>query len=304
MSAGPRKIEGMQLRYSSMERPGLDQERLRAALVAPQGPLAQLDVVTETGSTNTDLAELARLRPSEVPDLSVLTAEMQTAGKGRLDRTWEAPPRSSLFVSVLLRPVNAGGRPLPTQSYGWLSLLAALALAESVARRTGVEARLKWPNDVMVDGRKLAGVLAQLVMDSSGAPPAVVVGAGMNVSLTDEDLPVPTATSLLMEYASTTDRNILLEDYMRELADKYREFRAVDGDASRPWADGTSLLQKISARMATLGQEVRAELPGGKSLTGRAVALDAYGSLILVDEAGERHAVVAGDVVHLRAVQA
>lgn len=126
----------------------------------------------------------------------------------------------------------------------------------------------------------------------------------MNVSLTDEDLPVPTATSLLMEYASTTDRNILLEDYLRELARTYREFCAVDGDASRPWTDGTSLLEKVRARMVTLGQEVRAELPGGKTLTGRAVALDTYGSLILVDELGERHAVVAGDVVHLRAVQA
>ena len=294
----------MHLRYSSMERPGLDQERLRAALTAPHGPLSQLDVVAETGSTNTDLAERARLRPAEVPDLSVLTAEMQTAGKGRLGRSWIAPPRSSLFVSVALRPVNADGRPLPTQSYGWLSLLAALALAESVAARTGVEARLKWPNDVMVDGRKLAGVLAQLVPDSSGAPPAVVVGAGMNVSLTDEDLPVPTATSLLMEYASTTDRNILLEDYLRQLARRYEQFRAVDGDASRPWADGTSLLEKISARMNTLGREVRADLPGGVSLTGRAVALDPHGSLILVDGAGERHAVVAGDVVHLRVVQA
>ena len=272
--------------------------------MAPGGPLSRLDVVAETGSTNSDLADEARLRPSDVPDLSVLTAEMQTAGRGRLGRTWQAPPRSSLFVSVLLRPVNAAGRPLPTQSYGWLSLLAALALSESVARRTGVEARLKWPNDVMVDGRKLAGVLAQLVMDSSGAPPAVVVGAGMNVSLTDEDLPVPTATSLLMEYASTTDRNILLEDYLRELAAKYHEFRAVDGDASQVWADGTSLLEKITSRMVTLGQDVRAELPGGKTLSGRAVALDPYGSLILVDELGERHAVVAGDVVHLRAVQA
>ena len=304
MPALPRKIGSMHLRYSSMERPGLDEDSLRAALLAPQGPLSRLEVVAETGSTNTDLAELARLRPAEAPDLSVLTAEMQTAGKGRLGRVWIAPPRSSLFVSVLLRPVNAAGRPLPTQSYGWLSLLAALALTEAVARRTGVEARLKWPNDVMVDGRKLAGVLAQLVVDSSGAPPAVVVGVGMNVSLTDEDLPVPAATSLLMEYASTTDRNILLQDYLLELAAAYREFCAVDGDADRPWTDGTSLLHKISTRMVTLGQEVRAEKPGGSSLTGRAVALDRNGSLILVDAQGERHAVVAADVVHLRAAQA
>ncbi|MER2136756.1 MAG: biotin--[acetyl-CoA-carboxylase] ligase, partial [Arthrobacter sp.] len=216
----------MHLHYSSMERPPLEPERLTSRLVSPEGPLARLDVVAETGSTNTDLADAARLVPSQYPDLSVLTAELQTAGRGRLGRTWQAPERSSLFVSVLLRPVNAAGRPLPTQSYGWLSLLAALSLTKSVAARTGVEPRLKWPNDVLVDGRKLAGVLAQLVPETSGNPPAVVVGAGLNVSLTDEDQPVPTATSLLMEYASTTDRNVLLQDYLLQLAEDYRAFCA------------------------------------------------------------------------------
>lgn len=294
----------MHLHYSSMERPGLDAERLRSALLAPQGPYAGLEVVGRTGSTNTDLAEAARLRPAEVPDLTVLTAELQTAGRGRLDRTWEAPERSSLFVSVLLRPVTAAGEALPQESLGWLSLLAALSLSRSVARRTGVEARLKWPNDVMVDDRKLAGVLAQLVPGSPGTPPAVVVGAGMNVSLTDEDLPVPTATSLLMEYASTTDRNILLEDYLRELAGNYAVFKAVGGDASAPWPGSLSLLDQVRGRMATVGRSVRAELPGGRVLAGRAVGLDPQGALVIVDAAGQPHAVTAGDVVHLRPADA
>ncbi|MDF2497684.1 MAG: biotin--[acetyl-CoA-carboxylase] ligase [Arthrobacter koreensis] len=295
----------MHLHYSSMERPPLEPERLQASLVAPAGPLARLDVVAETGSTNTDLADSARLVPSEYPDLSVLTAELQTAGRGRLGRSWQAPERSSLFVSVLLRPVNPAGRPLPTQSYGWLSLLAALSLTKSVAARTGVEPRLKWPNDVLVDGRKLAGVLAQLVPESSGNPPAVVVGTGLNVSLTDEDQPVPTATSLLMEYASTTDRNILLQDYLLQLAGDYRAFCAVDGNALAAWPDGGSLRDLVAARMTTLGQHVRAELPGGGELTGRAVDLDAHGGLVVVDaETGERQTVTAADVVHLRPAQA
>ncbi|MDN3905218.1 biotin--[acetyl-CoA-carboxylase] ligase [Arthrobacter sp. YD2] len=291
----------MQLHYSSMERPGLDPDRLRAALVAPNGPYAALDVVQETGSTNSDLADSARLRPSAASDLTVLTAELQTAGKGRLDRSWVAPERSSLFVSVLFRPVNAEGRPLPTSSYGWLSLLAALAMAESVAARTGVEARLKWPNDVMVDNRKLAGVLAQLVPFSDGSPPAAVVGTGLNVSLTDEDLPVPTATSLLMEYASTTDRNILLQDYLLALAEKYRAFCSVDGDPEAASDGQASLREQIMARLSTLGRDVRAQLPGGGVLTGRAVALAATGALVIVDGAGAPHTVSAADVVHLRA---
>lgn len=301
MSGRPRKIKGMQLHYSSMERPGLDPDRLRAALVAPNGPYAALDVVQETGSTNADLADSARLRPSAALDLTVLTAELQTAGKGRLDRSWVAPERSSLFVSVLFRPVNAEGRPLPTSSYGWLSLIAALAMVESVAARTGVEARLKWPNDVMVDNRKLAGVLAQLVPFSDGSPPAAVVGAGLNVSLTDEDLPVPTATSLLMEYASTTDRNVLLQDYLQALAEKYRAFCSVDGDPEAAPAGQASLRAQITARLSTLGRDVRAQLPGGAVLTGRAVALAATGALVIVDGTGAPHTVSAADVVHLRA---
>ena len=295
----------MHLHYSSMERPPLEPELLRASLAGPAGPLARLDVVAETGSTNTDLAEAARLVPSQYPDLSVLTAELQTAGRGRLGRVWQAPERSSLFVSVLFRPVNPAGRPLPTQSYGWLSLLAALSLTKSLAARTGVEPRLKWPNDVLVDGRKLAGILAQVVPETSGNPPAVVVGAGLNVSLTDEDQPVPTATSLLMEYASTTDRNILLQDFLRQLNLDYRAFCAVDGDALAPWSAGGCLRDNIAERMVTLGQTVRAHLPGGGEQVGRAVELDPYGGLVVADlEVGQRHTVTAADVVHLRPTEA
>ncbi|KPN17861.1 biotin--[acetyl-CoA-carboxylase] ligase [Arthrobacter sp. Edens01] len=295
----------MHLHYSSMERPPLEPERLRASLVAPVGPLARLDVIAETGSTNTDLAEFARLVPSEYPDMSVLTAELQTAGRGRLGRSWQAPERSSLFVSVLLRPVNPAGRPLPTQSYGWLSLLAALSLTKSVAARTGVAPRLKWPNDVLVDGRKLAGVLAQLVPDSSGNPPAVVVGAGLNVSLTDEDQPVPTATSLLMEYASTTDRNVLLQDFLLQLNLDYRAFCAVDGDATAPWSGDGSLRDNIAERMVTLGQTVRAHLPGGGEVVGRALELASDGGLVVIDsDAGIRQTITAADVIHLRPSEA
>jgi BirA family biotin operon repressor/biotin-[acetyl-CoA-carboxylase] ligase len=290
----------MSSRYSNLERPGLNLGALRTALCMPSGPFSRLDIVARTGSTNTDLVEHAQREAAGWPDLSVLGAEVQTAGRGRLDRSWIAPERSSLFVSVLLRPFNRHGRPVPTTAYSWFSLLAALALAESVEDRTKIAPLLKWPNDVTVDGRKLAGVLAQFVPGTGAEPPAVVVGIGLNVSLTDDELPVPTATSLLLEYAGTTDRNILLKSFLRTFADSYRAFCDVDGDASAAWDNGPSLLTRVGARMATLGQDVRAELPGGALLSGRALALDAQGALIVRDDDGERHTISAGDVVHLR----
>ncbi|MCU1632818.1 MAG: Biotin--[acetyl-CoA-carboxylase] ligase [Micrococcaceae bacterium] len=290
----------MSSRYSNLERPGLDLGALRSALCMPAGPFSRLDIVDRTGSTNTDLVEHARRETAGWPDLSVLGAEVQTAGRGRLDRSWVAPERSSLFVSVLLRPFNRQGRPVPTTAYSWFSLLGALALAESVEDRTEIAPQLKWPNDVTVDGRKLAGVLAQFVPGAGAEPPAVVVGVGLNVSLTDDELPVPTATSLLLEYSGTTDRNILLKSFLRTFADHYRAFCDVDGDAGAAWDSGPSLLARVGGRMTTLGQDVRAELPGGGFLSGRALSLDGQGALVVRDDDGERHTISAGDVVHLR----
>ncbi|WP_104180041.1 biotin--[acetyl-CoA-carboxylase] ligase [Arthrobacter sp. B0490] len=286
--------------YSNLERPGLNLGALRTALCMPSGPFSRLDIVQRTGSTNTDLVENAQREPAGWPDLSVLGAEVQTAGRGRLGRSWVAPERSSLFVSVLLRPFNRHGRPVPTTAYSWFSLLAALALAESIEDRTEIAPQLKWPNDVTVDGRKLAGILAQFVPGAGAEPPAVVVGVGLNVSLTGDELPVPTATSLLLEYAGTTDRNVLLKAFLRAFADSYRAFCDVDGDADAAWDSGPSLHTRVGARMTTLGQDVRADLPGGGLLSGRALALDTHGALIVRDDDGERHTVSAGEVVHLR----
>ncbi len=290
----------MSHRYSNLERPSLNERELTAALCAPRGPFARIELVEETGSTNTDLADHALQGAALWPDLSVLTAEMQTAGRGRMERTWTAPERSSIIVSVLLRPAGANAMPLPTRSYSWLSLLAALSLVEAVREHAEIPATIKWPNDVHVDGRKLAGLLAQMVQSPDGTPPAVVVGAGMNVCLTDDELPVSSATSLLLEYAATTDRNILLKAYLRALAGHYRSFCDVGGDAFTPWADGTSLAAKVSGFMHTIGQQVRAELPSGEHVLGYAAGLDRDGCLQIRDSHNVVHTVSAGDVVHLR----
>jgi BirA family transcriptional regulator, biotin operon repressor / biotin---[acetyl-CoA-carboxylase] ligase len=262
--------------------------------------IPRLDVVDSTGSTNADLLRSVMVEPAAWPDLSVLTAEFQTAARGRLDRHWEAPPLSSISVSVVLRPANAEGRPLPTQSYSWLSLIAALALRETLLETAGIPAELKWPNDVLVRGRKIAGILAQLGPMVDGSVPPVILGTGLNVTLGAADLPVPTATSVVLEEARTADRTVLLKSYLSRFSVLYRSFCNADGDPAAGMAGGASLHKRVEAVMVTLGKQVRAQLPGDHEIIGHASRLDEYGSLLVVDRDSREHVVTAGDVVHLR----
>lgn len=273
-------------RWSDLGRPPLNVAALRRAILRPGGLWTSLDVVEATGSTNSDLAESAASRPEG----AVLVAEEQTAGRGRLDRTWTAPARSGLFFSVLLRP----GPDVPVTRWGWLPLLAGVAAATGLARAAGVDMSLKWPNDLMVtvggEERKAGGILAERAGDDG-----VVLGIGLNVSLRAEELPVPAAGSLGLANAVSTDRDPLLRAVLRSLETRYTDWRAAGGD---PAACG--LQQAYAAGCATLGRRVRAELPGGEALVGEAVALDGDGRLIVATEAGERRPVSAGDIVHLR----
>ncbi|MGK3955132.1 biotin--[acetyl-CoA-carboxylase] ligase [Arthrobacter sp. R4] len=262
--------------------------------------IAKLVVVDSTGSTNADLLRSVTVEPKSWPDLSVLTAEYQTAARGRLDRRWEAPPLSSVSVSIVLRPVNAEGRPLPAQCYSWLSLLAALALRETLLETAGIPAELKWPNDVLVRGRKIAGILAQLGPMVEGSAPPVILGTGLNVSLSSAELPVPTATSVALEQPVTVDRTLLLKSYLSHFAVLYRSFCNADGDPAAGMAGGPSLHKRVEAVLVTLGKQVKAQLPGDHEIIGHATRLDDYGSLLVVDGAAHEHVVTAGDVVHLR----
>ena len=200
----------------------------------------------------------------------------------------------------MLRPVNAAGRPLPTHSYSWLSLLAALALREALTETAGLPAELKWPNDVLVRGRKIAGILAQLGPLGGGGTPPVILGTGLNVTLTEPELPVPTATSVLLENPDTVDRTELLKSYLSRFATLYRSFCNADGDPTAGMAGGPSLHKRVEHLLSTLGKQVRAQLPGDHEIIGHATRLDEYGSLLVVDAAGHEHVVTAGDVVHLR----
>jgi BirA family biotin operon repressor/biotin-[acetyl-CoA-carboxylase] ligase len=282
------------------ERPALDRDALSDANFLAATGIAQLTVVETTGSTNADLLRAVTVDPKAWPDLTVLTAEHQTAARGRLDRAWEAPARSSVLVSLVLRPVNADGRPLPTQTYSWLSLLAAVALRDALDETAGLPAELKWPNDVLVRGGKIAGILAQLGPLADGSVPPVILGTGLNVTLTEDELPVPTATSVQLEGAGTVDRTALLKSYLSRFCTLYRSFCNADGDATAGLAGGPSLHKRVETAMVTLGQQVRAQLPGDHEIIGHASRLDDSGSLLVVDASAHEHVVTAGDVVHLR----
>jgi BirA family transcriptional regulator, biotin operon repressor / biotin---[acetyl-CoA-carboxylase] ligase len=266
------------------------------------GPWVGLDVVAATGSTNADLA--ARARAGTADHGWVLAADHQDAGRGRRGRSWTAPPRTAIAVSVLVRPGDRPGdrrdRPngppgVPVTAWSWLPLLAGLAVTDALIRVCGVDARLKWPNDVLIDGRKVAGVLAEVVEHPAGS--AVVLGIGLNVSQTRAELPVPTATSLRLAGSSTTDRDVVLRAVLRALGDRYTSWQGAGGD---PRASGVGAGYR--ERCATLGFAVRVTLPQGTELTGTAEGVDEAGRLLVRDEAGLRHVLAAGDVGHVRSV--
>ncbi|POX41627.1 biotin--[acetyl-CoA-carboxylase] ligase [Streptomyces sp. Ru73] len=271
--------------WSDLDRPPLNEKALRQALVRPGSLWTSLDVVPATGSTNSDLA--ARAAKGEAEAGSVLVAEEQSAARGRLDRTWSAPPRSGLFFSVYLEP------DVPQARWGWLPLLAGVATATALARAAGVDTALKWPNDLLltVDGeeRKAGGILAEAAGDG------VVLGIGLNVTLRADELPVPTAGSLTLAGAQGTDRDPLLRAVLRSLEKWYGDWRAADGD---PAACG--LQEAYAAGCATLGRTVRALLPGDQEIRGEAVAVDGDGRLVLATGDGVQRPVSAGDIVHLR----
>jgi BirA family biotin operon repressor/biotin-[acetyl-CoA-carboxylase] ligase len=290
----------MEAAQETPDRPPLDLSALSDEAFLSANGIPRLTVLESTGSTNADLLRGVTEEPGAWPDLSVLTAEYQSEARGRLDRRWEAPARSSVSVSLVLLPVNGAGRPLPTHRYSWLSLLAALALREALTETAGLPAELKWPNDVLVRGRKIAGILAQLGPLGAGGAPPVILGTGLNVTLTEPELPVPTATSVLLENPDTVDRTELLKSYLSRFATLYRSFCNADGDPTAGMAGGPSLHKRVEHFLSTLGNQVRAQLPGDHEIIGHATRLDEYGSLLVVDAAGHEHVVTAGDVVHLR----
>lgn len=261
-----------------MERAPLDPARLSAALGA-RWP--RVRVVDETGSTNADL-----LADRAASDRTLLAAEFQTAGRGRLDRGWTSPPRAGLIFSVGLRPAA------PLARWGWLPLLTGVAVVNALVRAGLTTARLKWPNDVLVGDRKLAGILAQVHGD------LVVIGCGLNVSTAADEFPETVApalppTSLALE-GLEVDRTALLIDVLTELDAQVARWDDVAGDAA-----ACGLAAAYEAVCSTLGRAVALTEHDGSQTQGKAVGIDGDGHL-LIDTDGGRRTVAAGDVRHAR----
>lgn len=316
--------------WLDLDRPPLRAAALRRALTGgPDAAWRELEVLPSTGSTNADLAERARAGAGEG---LVLVTDDQQAGRGRLGRTWTAPARSALAVSVLLRPGRPAGPGSPDDAaapesaadpvvdqarWSWLPLLAGVAVVDVLTRTCGLPARLKWPNDVLVpaDGRaprqsrnrddrnqedddgpalfKVCGILAEVITTTAG--PAVVVGAGINVSQQRAELPVETATSLRLAGSATTDRDTVLRAYLRALAGRYRDWRRAAGD---PRASGIGAAYRQAC--VTIGRQVAVQLPGTEPVEGHVEGVDDDGQLLVAVPGGQVRALVAGDVVHVR----
>lgn len=270
--------------------------------------VSRFEYRSEAASTNDVLREHATANAAAWPDLSVVVTDNQTQGRGRLGRVWLAPTGKALAISVLVRPRTTTGDTLPPHSLGWFPLLAGAAMTRAVrgvveasmqpvegvkeAEEPRHEVTLKWPNDVLIDGYKVCGILCELLPDASG----IIIGAGLNLSLDEHDLPTLTSTSLLLVTRSKPDPDAVLAAYLRELVTLYRAFLAAHGDALR-----SGLHADVCELCGTLGSVVRVELPGDSDLIGTATAIDSGGRLSVVNQTdGEERSVAAGDVTHLR----
>jgi len=251
---------------------------LESSLVAAgwHGPVPIILETTE--STNSDVARLAAAGAVEG---SCIVAEHQSAGRGRQARSWVSPPSAGLWMSVLVRPVD-----MPRETWTWLPLIAGLSACDAVRETAGVKASVKWPNDlVVVEGsgapRKLAGILSEAIDDDT-----VVLGIGINVSLTRDELPIPTATSLLLEGGSV-NREELLASVLAHLALRLNQWRAGD----QPFVDD------YRAACVTIGRKVEVTLPDQAVLKGTVIDVDDQGHLV-VNDGDDTQIITAGDVIH------
>ncbi len=262
----------------------LDGQQLLACLTWPSGPLAHLTVVPETDSTNAD-ALVALRSGARVPHFSAFVADHQRAGRGRSGRAWVTPPGTSLTMSVVLRPEVARA------AFAWVPMLSGLAVVRALAG-LGVSARLKWPNDIVVDfqdadevpgwgySRKVAGILCEVELD------AVVVGIGINVSQRADEMPVTHATSLEVAGSSSLSRGALLGRVVSEL-----------DVLVLAWEREPAMAHDLVARACTtIGEDIVVDVPGAAPLAGTAVGLSSDGGLEVRLVSGEMRTVLAGDV--------
>jgi BirA family biotin operon repressor/biotin-[acetyl-CoA-carboxylase] ligase len=253
------------------------------------GVLSSVAVVLEAGSTNTELLGAIAVEPAHWPHLSAFVADHQSAGRGRAGRAWETPAGAALTVSFVVRPQGIG-----RSSWGWAPLVAGLATVRAL-RSWGVDAWVKWPNDVIVQTgdadlpgwgrwRKCVGILCESVPDQD----AVIAGVGVNVSQVPDEFPVPHAASLAMIGALTLDRVEILRSLAKELADAVAAWES--DDASAP------ITHEVSAVCASIGWDVTVDVPSGPPVAGTVIGLSDEGGLVIQTPSGQRRTVLAGDV--------
>ncbi len=285
---------------------------------------SDLLVLPTASSTNDELTALVAGRPpadGQVPEFTVVLTTTQTAGRGRLGRAWVAPAGSSLAMSVLIRPASirpahgadgsARSTPVPITTWGWIPLMAGVAMTRTVAELVPGSVSLKWPNDVHIEGRKVCGILAELVptegsdgaWDSEGArgsdgAHALVLGVGLNLSIEASQLPTESSTSLTVEGARLRGDELVdaaASGWLGRFRELYTAFVAAGGDA-----ESSGVASEVSRLCSTIGRDVRVALPSGAELLGVAVGLDATGGIRVRVSDGSVQAVAAGDVTHLR----
>lgn len=251
---------------------------LDIAAIRERAPYARIDYSEETGSTN---ADLVRAAADGAPAWTAAITEYQNAGRGRHGRVWTAPKASQVTLSILIRPPAAA-----VSHIGTMPLVTGLALIDALG--PSYPAQLKWPNDVLLSGRKVCGILAEAA--ALGPAPAIVIGLGLNVSLTQEELPVPHATSLELFSEKPVDRTELTIAVLEALRRRLTQWMQQD----------PRLMDDYRAACSSIGAEVRVILPGDKELLGTCVGVADSGLLQVRDTGGAVHELAAGDVTHLR----
>jgi BirA family biotin operon repressor/biotin-[acetyl-CoA-carboxylase] ligase len=232
----------------------------------------RVSVVEVTGSTQDDLAQLVADKKAKSGE--VITTEFQSAGRGRLDRKFDAPASSALMFSFYVEPQR------DKSDWSFLPLLTGLSAIFALTKLDPeFSPTLKWPNDILIKDGKVGGIIAQ----ASGG--GVVIGVGINVGMTQEELPVVTATSLALNSFLELDRNLILATFLTTFEELFER-----------WQNGEDLRHLYKERSATIGHDIRIEHPDGSHKNGKAIDVTPAGELILED--GSR--VTVGDIVHLR----
>lgn len=253
---------------------GLSHAKIQDALqgIAWVRRLVYLPVTTSTNDVARALAQ------DKAPEATLVVADEQTAGRGRMGRAWWAPPNTCLLMSVLLRPPLS-----PTQALR-LTMIAGLATAEAIERATGLAAQLKWPNDIWLRHKKAGGILTETALTGEQLEYAIV-GIGLNVNATFREQPAlaETATSLKLETGQEIDRLTVLRELVERLAGWYAQITRPQ--VKNAWA----------ARLMTLGQPVSIQQPIGR-LEGTAEGVDDDGALLVRTADGALRRLLAGDV--------